>query len=120
MDKSDQIYRQLNNRKPILEYLLNKFHAEDSSSLPVSISATPVPVPEASNTASTDAAPTPAQPQPQPTVISGGINRLIQQILTKYNVECRQIYDELGRSMEKILAARKELHLYDQRHSSSS
>ena len=33
------------------------------------------------------------QPEPQPTVISGRMNRLIQQIVTKSTVECRQIRD---------------------------
>ena len=87
MDKSDQIYQQLNNQKPIIEYLLNEFHAEDASSLPVAISAAPVPAPEASNATSTDAPPTP-QAAPQPVVTQGGMNRWIQQIVTKYNVEC--------------------------------
>ena len=129
MNKSDQISRQLNNQKPIIECLLNKFHAEDSSSLLIAISATPVvPPSQTNNGTSTDTPPPPPPPppppqtqtQPQPTVIAGGMNRLIQQIVTKYNVECRQIYDELGKSMEKILAARRKLHLYDQRRSSSS
>ena len=31
------------------------------------------------------------------------MNRLIQQIVTKFNVECRSISDELGKSMEKLV-----------------
>ena len=54
-------------------------------------------------------------PPSQSTVTHGRMNRLIEEIVTKFNVECRRIYDELGKSMETILTARKELHLYDQR-----
>ena len=59
------------------------------------------------------------QLQPQSTVTHGGMHQLIEQIVTKFNVKCRQIYDELDKSMETILASRKELHLYDQREENS-
>ena len=48
------------------------------------------------------------------------INRIIQQIAPKYNTDCRQIYDELGKYIQKIICARKELYTYDQRRSNSS
>jgi hypothetical protein len=99
MDKLDQIYRQLNNPKRMIEYLRKKFRGEDSSSRPVSIAATPVPVPGNSNTASTNG-PLPPQPHPHPTVPRGGMSRLIQQI-----------GDELTKPMQNSLAASKELHL---------
>ena len=38
------------------------------------------------------------------------MNRSIQQIVTKYNVEWRQICDHFAKSMENILIAHKELH----------
>ena len=51
---------------------------------------------------------------------ANGINRIVQQIAPKYNTECRQIYDELGKYIQKIICARKELYTYDQRHTHPS
>ncbi|UJR08441.1 hypothetical protein I4U23_012711 [Adineta vaga] len=144
LEKTDKIYRQLINQKPILEYLLTKLTSDDQSStvlpsLPSSTNTTIVPTTTTSTTTTTTAngdptdqtqqqqqqqQPPPVVPTPTVTLTStnnpNGINRIVQQIAPKYNTECRQTYDELGKYIQKIIYARKELYTYDQRHSHST
>ncbi|CAF1250057.1 unnamed protein product, partial [Adineta ricciae] len=137
LEKTDKIYRQLINQKPILEYLLTKLTSDDQCSpvlpsLPTTTNTAAVPTTTATSTTSTPGDPSeqPPQQQPPPTVPTptvalnsaanaSGINRIVQQIAPKYNIECRQTYDELGKYIQKIIYARKELYTYDQRHSHS-
>jgi E3 ubiquitin-protein ligase UBR4 len=123
-----------------LEYLLTKLTSDDQGStlipsLPTNTTATTTTTTTTTTTATTTgeaadqqqqppAVPTPAVPTPSVTLTStnnpNGINRIVQQIAPKYNTECRQTYDELGKYIQKIICARKELYTYDQRHSNSS
>ncbi len=123
-----------------MEYLLTKLTSDDQGStlipsLPTNTTATTTTTTTTTTTATTTgeaadqqqqppAVPTPAVPTPSVTLTStnnpNGINRIVQQIAPKYNTECRQTYDELGKYIQKIICARKELYTYDQRHSNSS
>lgn len=125
LEKTDKIYRQLINQKPILEYLLTKLTSDDQGSTPIPSLPTTAPAtaPTGDGTDPQQQQP-PAVPTPAVTLTStnnpNGINRIVQQIAPKYNTECRQTYDELGKYIQKIICARKELYTYDQRHSNSS
>ncbi|CAM4878013.1 unnamed protein product [Rotaria socialis] len=131
LEKTDKIYRQLINQKPILEYLLTKLNSDDQSSTLIPSLSSTTTTTTTTNTVPTGDTADPQQQQqppavPTPTVAltsannPNGINRIVQQIAPKYNTECRQTYDELGKHIQKIICARKELYTYDQRHSSSS
>ncbi|CAF4256832.1 unnamed protein product, partial [Rotaria sp. Silwood2] len=134
LEKTDKIYRQLINQKPILEYLLTKLNSDDqNSTLIPSLSTTTATTTTTTTTTAntTTTGETSDQQQQPPTVPTptitltsannpNGINRIVQQIAPKYNTECRQTYDELGKCIQKIICTRKELYTYDQRHSNSS
>ncbi|CAF3628387.1 unnamed protein product [Adineta steineri] len=128
LEKTDKIYRQLINQKPILEFLLTKLTSDDQGSpvIPSLPTATPTPSTTTATTGDTNEQQqqTPTVPTPTVTLTStnnlNGINRIVQQIAPKYNTECRQTYDELGKYIQKIICARKELYTYDQRHSNLS
>ena len=136
MEKTDKIYRQLINQKPILEYLLTKLTSDDQVSTLLPSVSSAASTTTTTTTTTTTAGETgeqqqqqqqqapPAVPPPAVTLTTAsnpnGINRIVQQIAPKYNSECRQTYDELGKYIQKIICARKELHTYDQRHSHTS
>ena len=124
LEKIDKIYRQLFNQKPILEFLLAKLTSDEQTTTTTIIPSTAAAATTTvTNTDNTDGQqqPTPQQPPPTTTVtLSTGINRIVQQIAPKYNTECRQTYDELGKYIQKIICARKELQSYDQRLTSHS
>ncbi|CAF1322792.1 unnamed protein product, partial [Rotaria sordida] len=132
LEKTDKIYRQLLNQKPILEYLLTKLNSDDQTStlIPPLPTTTTITNPTTTTTTTTTGDTSDQQQQQPPSVPTptitlpstnnpNGINRIVQQIAPKYNIECRQTYDELGKYIQKIICARKELNTYDQRHSNS-
>ncbi|CAF3538830.1 unnamed protein product [Rotaria sp. Silwood1] len=133
LEKTDKIYRQLINQKPLLEYLLTKLNSDDQSSTLIPSIPTTTTTTTTTNTTTTGETSDQQQQQQPPTVPTptptitltsannpNGINRIVQQIAPKYNTECRQTYDELGKCIQKIICARKELYTYDQRHSNLS
>ncbi|CAF0847863.1 unnamed protein product, partial [Didymodactylos carnosus] len=107
LDKTDKIYRQLINQKPLLEYLLTKLN-DDSTMVTTggTVDEQQPPTATAQNNATSAA--------------GGGINKIVQQIAPKYNIECRQTYDELGKYIQKIICSRKELYDYDKRHKTTT
>lgn len=87
LEKADRTYKQLQAHKPALENLLMQVteHGSDKTL-------------EESNTAN---------------VPNSSVHRAIQQLATKYCIECKSSFDELSKIIQKVLACRKELVDYD-------
>ena len=93
LERADSVYKNLNAIKPTLEVLLlkNEEHGFIDK------------MPE--ETALTSG-------QPNLTVPSF-VNKTIQQIGFKYCNECKALFEELSKIIQKLLASRKELVIYD-------
>lgn len=50
-----------------------------------------------------------------PTSSAAAVNRTISQLAHKYCVDCRTLFDDLSRIIQKVIASRKELVEYDRK-----
>lgn len=92
LERADSVYKNLNAIKPTLEMLLLKNEEHGF------IDKMPE---ETAITSSGQAS------------LSGFVNKTITQIAFKYCNECKALFEELSKIIQKLLASRKELVIYD-------
>ena len=92
LDKADSAYKNLQNHRPTLETLINKVmeHGGDK------------PFEDAMIACGTGMSSS-----------SGNVNKIIQQLASKYCGECKNSFDSLSKMIQKIQASRKELVSFD-------
>ena len=111
LDKADRVYKNLIANKPALEVLLLKIQEHgvlDKFDDPNIITTT---------TTATTSQNIANAPGPSSSV---HVNRSIQQVAQRYCSDCKSLFDELSKIIQKVLASRKELVDYDNRQREKS
>lgn len=127
LEKADRIYKNLIQNKPTLEYLLSRI--QDQVVLDKSSEESKMVVPmdpqqaiaSSNGLASNQSASiivgsnNPQSSSTSRTNISS-VNKAIQHLAQKYCVECRGLFNELSKTINRVLASRKELVDYESKH----
>jgi E3 ubiquitin-protein ligase UBR4 len=113
LDKSDRLYKNLMVcMKPTLETQLTKFKEQSANEKLMNVNLHSAEASSANPSAST----TGIRPSSTPAPASQGtahVNKAIPQIAQKYAVECKSTFDELAKTIQKLILCRKELREYD-------
>ncbi|XP_069121893.1 E3 ubiquitin-protein ligase UBR4-like isoform X2 [Argopecten irradians] len=96
LEKADRIYKQLQHHRPLLEQLLVQVTEHSSEKLPDET------VTVGGGGGGAGAA-----------ITNSNVNKSIQQLAIKYCSECKSSFDDLSKTIQKVLACRKELVEYD-------
>lgn len=102
LDKADKVYKQLIGNKPQLESLLLRV-SESASSL--DSSSSPIPAPDSMMVAQAAAGAGLGS--------NTHVNINIQQLAQKYCGESKNLFEELSKIIQKVMATRKELLAFD-------
>ncbi|KAI5699920.1 hypothetical protein M8J75_011084 [Diaphorina citri] len=107
LDKANLCYRQLTNLKPALVSLLTRVEDRVYSTPPEDINQIN------SVTASVVAAAAAAGNTQSHIINVTSVNKVIQVLAHRYSVDCKNAFEELSRTLQQVLASRKELLKYD-------
>ncbi|XP_036368081.1 E3 ubiquitin-protein ligase UBR4 isoform X5 [Octopus sinensis] len=109
LEKADRTYKQLQAHKPALENLLMQVteHSSDKTLIYT-------PVKDLTNRCfKTSQLSCFGEESTAANVPNSSVHKAIQQLATKYCIECKSSFDELSKIIQKVLACRKELVDYD-------
>uniref|UniRef100_A0A8D8THS7 E3 ubiquitin-protein ligase UBR4 n=1 Tax=Cacopsylla melanoneura TaxID=428564 RepID=A0A8D8THS7_9HEMI len=107
LDKANLCYRQLTNLKPALVSLLTRIEDRVYTTPPEDINQIN------SVTASVVAAAAAAGNTQAHVINVTNVNKVIQVLAHRYSQDCKNAFEELSRTLQQVLASRKELLKYD-------